>query len=271
MFNFKKTMTRMTAAAVLAFTASTANAAIINLGFSLDESGSVGSSNFALTRDALADALIAIPTSGDNQYRLAVTAFSSSSNQKQIIAPTIVTAANLATLQATLKGESYSGGLTDTAGAIDFLVSLFTPFSSDLTLFNITTDGSPNSQSATESSALAAYNAFVDGISFEAVGSGINSPSALANMARIAGLGTAGDAANGVVVANFASIPNASTTGFVIPVADFAGYSAAINAKIIQIVQDTGGGADVPAPSTLAMMSLVLLGFGARKVKYRRA
>lgn len=271
MFNFKKAMTRMTAAAVLAFTASTANAAIINLGFALDESGSVGSSNFVLTRDALADALIAIPTSGDNQYRLAVTAFSSSSNHKQIIGPTIVTAANLAGLQAALKLESYSSGSTDTAGAIDFLVSLFTPFSSDLTLFNITTDGSPNSQTGAENSALAAYNAFVDGISFEAVGSGINNQTALARMARIAGLGTAGDATNGVVVANMASIPNAATTGFVIPVSDFAGYSAAINAKIVQIVQDTGGGSNVPAPSTIAVMSLALLAFGARKVKHRRA
>ena len=189
----KRTLAAGLAVASLAIGATSASAAVINLGFSLDESGSVGSTNFNTTRDALADALAAIPTSGANQYRVAITTFSRSTNQNVVVQPTIVTAQNLATIQQTLKDETYTGGGTETDDAINLLANIFTPFKDDTTLFNITTDGAPGSQSATEAAALAAFNDFVDGISFEAVGSGIYRPSALANMARIAGLGTAGD------------------------------------------------------------------------------
>ncbi|MGJ8681672.1 VWA domain-containing protein [Paraglaciecola sp.] len=263
MIPLRKILTIIALGGTLLFGATSANSAIINLGFSLDESGSVGTSNFNTTRDALADALAVIPTTGGNQYRLAVTTFSSS--HTTVIAPTIVTAANIVGLQAQLVATSFSSGGTDTAGAINYLTSLFNPFITDLTLFNITTDGSPSSQGAAETAALNAHNSFVDGISFEAVGSGINNVSALNNMARIAGLGTAGDVNNGVVLSAGDSIPNAETTGFVIPVATFADYEAAINAKITQIVEDTGGSTDVPAPSSLALFAISLIALGLKR------
>jgi len=138
----------------------------------------------------------------------------------------------------------------------------------DTTLINITTDGVPNSQSGAETAALDANTAGVDGISFEAVGSGVSSTSALNNMARIAGFGTTGAASGGVVVSDITAIPNATTTGFVIPVSSFAAYDAAITAKIGQIVVDTGGGGTpptdpsvVPLPAGLPLMLGVIGAF----------
>jgi phosphohistidine swiveling domain-containing protein len=242
-------------------------AATIDLGFILDFSGSVADTDFANARDALATALGSIPTSGANEYRVAVTRFSSSSTT--IIPPTIVTAANIVSLQNTLRASSSATtGGTNLAGAITAMASLFSSTTGgfgDTTLINITTDGVPDSQSLAESAALAANTAGVDGISFEAVGGGVSSSSALANMARIAGLGTAGVASNGVVVSDLSAIPNATTTGFVIPVSSFAAYEAAITAKIGQIVDDTGGGTTdpsvVPLPAGLPLMLGVIGAF----------
>ncbi|MFC3120820.1 vWA domain-containing protein [Agaribacter flavus] len=254
MFKLKTLLRGVMGLACLVLSVTSANASVINLGFSLDESGSVGTTNFNTTRDALADALAVIPTTGAIEYRIAVTTFASGFTS--VIAPTIVTSSNLAALQAQLRATTFNGGGTNTAGAIDNLTSLFSAYSSDLTLFNITTDGSPNSQSAAENSALAAFNSFVDGISFEAVGSGITNATSLARMARIAGLGTSGVAADGVIVNDITAIPNAATTGFVIPVSDFAAYSAAITAKIGQIVTDTGGADPVPSPHIFLLFGL---------------
>jgi len=244
-----------------------AQAATINLGFVLDGSGSVGSADFNTARTALSAALAQIPTSGVNEYRIAVTSYGSS--QFTVVAPTIVTAANIATIQAAVASATRDFGGTDTAGAITFMSNLFLSagaLASETTLINITTDGVPNSQSGAEAAALSARTAGVDGISFEAVGSGVSSASALNNMARIAGLGTTGLVTGGVVVTDLTAIPNATTTGFVIPVSSFAGYQAAITAKIGQIVIDTGGGGPtdpsvVPLPAGLPLMLGVIGAF----------
>jgi hypothetical protein len=194
------------------------------------------------------------------------------SSQFTVVAPTIVTAANIASIQTAVSNATRDFGGTDTAGAITYITNLFVNAGglSDTSLINITTDGVPNSQSAAETAALAARAAGIDGISFEAVGSAVgagpSSAAAQANMARIAGLGTAGIAANGVVVTDLTAIPNATTTGFVIPVSSFAGYQAAITAKIGQIVIDTGGGGTtdpsvVPLPAGLPLMLGVIGAF----------
>lgn len=237
----------------------------------LDRSGSVSGADYRTARDALANALSTIPMSGTTQYRIAVTRFSSST--VTIIPPTIVTAANIAGLQDIVRDSSGStGGGADTAGAIRDTFNLFANSATGLgarTLLNITTDGDPNDQTGAENAALAAFNAGLDGLSFEAVGSGVASSTAQGRMARIAGLGTAGDATNGVIVTDLTAIPNALTTGFVIPVSSFGVYEAAINAKIGQIVDDTQPNPNViPLPAGLP---LLLAGLGAFAVLRRRA
>ncbi|MBK5922477.1 hypothetical protein CCR90_01525 [Rhodovulum sulfidophilum] len=253
------------AAAVICilFGAGTASAAVIDLGFVLDGSGSLSSYDFDSATAALSAALSQIPTSGGNEYRVAVTSYGLSSYT--IVPPTVVTAANIASIQSTVLTAYKDGGGTDTAGAITYITDLFLDDGlGDTTLINITTDGTPNSQYLTENAALAANTAGVDGISLEAVGSGVSSPYALSNMARIAGLGTSGDADAGVIAADLDSLPNATETGFVIPVADFDAYGAAIEAKIDQVIDDTGV---VPLPAAMPMLlaGLGVFGFVRRR------
>jgi len=255
------TLRGATAAICIVFGAGTASAAVIDLGFVLDGSGSVTSYDFDSATAALSAALSKIPTSGDNEYRVAVTSYGSSSYT--VVPPTVVTAANIASIQSTVLTAYKDGGGTDTAGAITYITDLFLDDGlGDTTLINITTDGSPNSQS------LAANTAGIDGISLEAVGSGVSRPYALSNMARIAGLGTSGDADAGVIAADLDSLPNATETGFVIPVADFDAYGAAIEAKIDQVIDDTGGDTGVvPLPAAMPMLlaGLGVFGFVRRR------
>ncbi len=258
----------LVAAAGIAVMSATASfAAVIDLGFSLDGSGSVGSSNFNTVKTALSTALGSIPTDpAGNQYRVAVTQFGSSNST--IWGPMVVTAGNIGALQTAVSTATYqNGSSTQTASAINYLYNLFNNAGglSDLTMFNITTDGRPccqsNAQALAEAAALAAHNNGVDGISFEGVGSGLTATD-LANMAKLAGLGTAGNAANGMVV-DVNSIPNPLTTGFVIKVDDFADYEAAIAAKLQKVIT-----APVPLPAGLP---LLLVGIGAFGLVRRKA
>lgn len=259
-----------------------ASAAVIDLGFVLDGSGSVSTTNYNTARTALAQALGQIPTSGTNQYRIAVTSFGTSSGVN-VVLPTIVTSTNIAGIQSSVANATKAGGVTNTSGAISYMTSLFANDGGlgDTTLINITTDGaannsglnSTNSQLAAEVAALAAWNAGVDGISFEAVGSGVSSASAQNNMARIAGLGTSGLASAGVVLSAGDPIPNATTTGFVIPVSNFEAYSDAINAKIGQVIIDTGGGdpSVVPLPAGMPLMLGVIGAFAFMRRRQMQA
>ncbi|WP_299814441.1 VWA domain-containing protein [uncultured Jannaschia sp.] len=222
------------------------SAAVIDLGFSLDRSSSVGSIDYNSARTALSQALGSIPTSGDNQYRIAVTSFAGGSTT--IVAPTIVSDATLAGIQSDVANAPYSGGGTNIAGAISNLFGLFQSSADGLgatTLLNITTDGG-SSVTASKSVATAARTAGLDGLSFEAVGPGPR----LESLRQIAGLGTVGDEDNGVIVDLAAgdTIPDATATGFVVSVSDFDAYAGAIGTKINQVVDDTGGEVDNPTP-----------------------
>lgn len=260
----------MRAAAVGAFAltgslATSAQAALIDLGFSLDASSSVNTANFNIARAALANALSVIPTSGPNQYRVAVSTFAT--GFVEIVAPTILTAANVAAVQASVAAAVRTGGGTNTAGAITAMAAQFSSLPGGFgatTLLNITTDGSPNNQSAAVDAAVAAVAAGVDGISFEAVDN--PSDTTLNNMLAIA------RPLPSVLVTDLAAIPNATLSGFVIPVSTFEGYSAAITAKIGRIVDDTGGGTPViPLPAGLPLLLTGLAIFGGLRARRRAA
>ncbi len=241
---------------------SAANAATVDLGFALDASGSVGATNFATTRNGLAAALDLIPTSGVNDYRIAV--YSYASSPVQVVPPTVVTAANIAAIKTAVQNTTYTGGGTGTASVIAAMTAAFVGVGlGDTTLFNISTDGRPNSQAATQTAALAAHAAGVDGLSFEAIGRGTVSTSLQNAMLSIAFPGTP------VLVTDLSAIPDATTTGFVIPVNGFAAYEAAIGAKVQSIVDNTGGGPSVvPLPAGLP---LLLAGLGAFGILRRKS
>ena len=240
----------------------------IDLGFSIDGSGSINGSDFTLQTEGLAAAFANIPTSGDIEYRLAVTQFAGFGTTT-IIEPTIVSAANIAGLQSAVQGTFQSGGGTPLAAGITSLVDLFAADGGlgDTTLLNLSTDGAPNSQSASTTAVADALAAGVDGISFEAVG--------LANISFLQTLARPG--ASGVVVTDLDAIPDPTTQGFVIDVASFDDFGAAIDAKIGEIVIGTGGGGDpsvapIPLPAGLPLLLAGVLGlFGAGRLRRRAA
>ncbi|MEM8775692.1 MAG: VWA domain-containing protein [Pseudomonadota bacterium] len=262
--NLKKLLGATTAAAGLALGASAVSAATIDLGFALDESGSVATSDFNLSKQGLANALNQIPTSGPNQYRISVIAFDS--NARTIIAPTIVTAGNLAGLQAQINGIVNSQGGTDIAEAVDLLTANFVGVGLGAeTYLNVATDGG-SSANALALAAENSNNAGVDGLSFEAIG-----PANQSNLLRACYGGGAnsytdpgsGNTAAGCSLVNDPNnLPDATQEGFVLAVDNFMDFEGAIAAKVQSIVDDTGGGGPnvVPLP---AGMPLLLVGIGA--------
>lgn len=253
----------LAAALGLAFGSTGASAAVIDLGFALDESGSVGSGNFALTRTGLANALDNIPTSGTNQYRISVVSFDSSAIVQ--IPPTIVTAGNIASLKNDVLNIAYNGGGTAIHAAVNALTGAFQGAGglNSTSLFNIATDGG-SSDAALEAAVIAASAAGVDGISYEAIGQGANT-TLLSNNCY----GGTFDPLNPncTLVNDANNIPNATQQGFVLSVGTFAGFGDAIDKKIGRVVIDTGGQIPLPAGLPLLLTGLGVLGFARKKRK----
>jgi hypothetical protein len=237
-------------AAGLLFTADAARADIIDLGFLLDESGSIGSANYATITNGLASALDNIPTSGADQYRVGVVSFASSATT--LVSPTIVTASNIAGIKASITGDSFSSGGTNLSAGINQLVSDFGTLN-DSSLINISTDGAPNSQSASIAARNAALGAGWDSISAEFIGSTSSSGFSFLRDDIVApqpGLGTSDPTA----------LTDPLVQGFVLQIDSAADYAGAIDAKVQKIV-------DVPEPATLALVGAGLagVGFAARR------
>ena len=241
---------------------SMANAEIVNLGFAIDESGSVGSNGFALQIQGLAAALANIPTTGDIEYRIGVVAFSSGA--RTLIPPTIVTAANIGMLQTTLLNATFGGGGTAISAGLNLLVSDFNTAGAtaeETTLFNVTTDGL-SGLTADIAAAAAAIAAGVDSISAECI---IVCASELS--AGSQNLLSIVSPSPGVFVTDPANLPNPLQTAFVLQVGGFEDYADAIDAKIGLVVDVTSGVSDVPIPAALPLFisAIGAYGFAARR------
>lgn len=243
-------------------------AQITQLGFILDASGSVSSSNYNLLRNGLSDAIAALDTDGTVE----ITITSYSTNTMTVVAPTLLTAASLPGIQSAIMTHGKSNGVTDTAGAIRYTTNLMTGSAlfndPDLraSIINLATDGVPNtsglsaaaSQSAAEAAAVYAFGAGIDALSIEAIGSGVNSGSALNNMLKIAFPGPAQ-----LLAVNETNIPNPLGKSWVVPVSDFDALAPVLKAKVIASVKPP---VSVPDPSSLMLFALGLIGLGlARK------
>lgn len=274
MIRRKLTTTALGIAAGLSISA--AQAAVIDLGFVLDESGSITASDFALANNALASALEQVPVADDNTYRVGVVGFADTA--EVVVGPTLIEdESDLDGVQAQIRANTQLGGNllfeTNIALGLDTLVEAFSATGGlgDTSLINLTTDGLPNlgapdPQQASLASAGQAAAAGWDGLSVEAVGQAVNVPGALDFLAQLA------YPAPSQIVATGNPLPDPTATGFVVQVAGFEEYQEAIAAKVGEIVQEIeGGGGSTPAVIPLpAGMPLLLGGLAAIAVAARR-
>lgn len=242
--------------------AGASQAATIDLGFAIDESGSVSGSaasgELGLLREGLARALDRIPSVGapgnPNTYTVTVVRFASSASV--LVAKTAITDATRSDIQNTLRTAARISGGTNIAAAVSALTGAVCGIgtdtcTADTTLFNIATDGSGTSPvpSANPQAILAG----VDGISYEAIGGGA-SPATIATFAFPTPV---------VVINDAADLPNPINNGFVFAVNAFEDFEDAIGAKVGRIVIDTGGGGDTNVVPLPAAGWMLLSGLGA--------
>ncbi len=127
----------------MGFGSSFIQASVIDLGFALDSSMSVGAENWNLQVNGFADALDEV--SIDGRYRVTFVGFSD--NASTIVGPTIIDSQSaLDDVKNTLRSTAYVGGYTNTSAAIDQIMNEWTAagFNADDTQYiNIATDGNP--------------------------------------------------------------------------------------------------------------------------------
>ena len=233
-----------------------ARAAVIDLGFALDKSGSIafggdcgGVGCYKLAKEALANALGTIPTGGTDQYRVGVVSFDGSADT--VVAPTIVTAASIGAIQAAINSDNFDAGGTAIHAGIDKLVADFDAAPgglNSLALMNVVTDGQ-SSQSALLASSADAFDAGWTGLSFECVGSDCD-PGDLADASF--------PNSPGDIIASGGAVPDPITQGFVLQVVSFdTDFEAALTSKIQAIVKPPA----VPVPAAVWLFGTALIGF----------
>ena len=241
-------------AAAIALGAAPASAAVIQLGFILDRSGSIGSGNWTTIVNGLSSAVnTLIPVGGANTYEISVVTFSSAATIN-INSYTVNTIADRSALAGLIAAIPFSGGgtnfapaftamqtaLTDAVGTNGFVVA----GSNSKSYVNFATDGAEGDPVAGVAARNALIAAGVDNISIEGIGSGVDA-------AGLQGSYCYPQACDTTSPYNF------DTQGFYIGVSDAAGYAAAIGNKI-QVVTQT----DVPEPTSFAVLGVSLLGLG---------
>ena len=257
---FKKIFTA--GAFAMGLAASSAVADVIDLGFAIDESGSVSGSattgELGIIRQGLANALDLIPSVGatgnPNTYTVTIVRFASSASV--LVSKTVINDANRAAIQNTLLTAGRISGGTNINAAVSALTSAVCGIgtdtcSADTTLFNVATDGSGSSP-VTGGANAEAMTAGVDGISYETIGGGVSPQFLVDNNWAYP--------TTPVLVTDPANLPDPTTTGFVLAVDSFDDFEDAIASKVTNVVDSTGGGGPsvVPLP---AGMPLILSGF----------
>lgn len=267
-----KALSALATSLLLSLSASSAWGVVVTqLGFALDESGSMSSSEYTMMKNGLSSALAALPQDGTVE----ITVVSFSTNVTTLVSPTVLTAASLGTIQAQIAADSFSDGYTNTAAAIERLRILMTGSThfaaASHSFINIATDGEPTAgafcdgfwllvcigtyyddQQAAVRRAQQAAAAGIDTISFEAIGSNSTTNSAMLQIALAGSNGKPGS----ILPSNPTTIPYPGTETFVAPVTTFSNFASVIEAKVIASVTP------VPAPAPSALLAIGLLALG---------
>ena len=231
----------------IAVAAPAANAGVIQLGFILDRSGSIGSGNWTTIVNGLSSAINTIvPT--DSSYEVSVVSFGSTASidVNHILIDSVASRTAVANAISSI---GFTGGGTNMTDAFNTMATALTgsALMFDNTYVNLATDGVPNNQTT----AVAARNALisganVDNLSIEAIGGGVNA-SFLQNSICYPGPCT---------IAPTFSFPG---NGFYIPVANAEEYATAIANKVAIVTNQ------VPEPGMMIILGLGIAGIAMRR------
>lgn len=221
-----------------------ANAGVIQLGFILDESGSIGSSNWNIIRQGLANAVDLIPIGGADTYEVSVVSFGSNATVRHsnVLLDSI---ADRDLLSNQIETYNYNGGSTNFAAAFNAMRNVLnnTIANADFSYVNFATDGQQNVGGTGVNERNQLIAAGVDNISIEGIGGGVDANDLRNNFCYPQPCDT--------------TVPfNFPTQGFYIGVANAQAYADALQNKVRVV---TG---QVPEPGTVALLSVALLGMG---------
>ncbi len=244
----KKLLTTLAALGLsmnLAMAPMAANADVIQLGFILDESGSIGSSNWNIIRQGLANAVDLIPVGGADTYEVSVVTFGTNATIRHSNVLIDSIAARDA-LSDAIETYSYTGGNTNFAAAFNAMRNVLgnTIGTAAFSYVNFATDGQQNTggTGVAERNQLIALG--IDNISIEGIGSGVDAADLQNNFCYPGPCDT---------TAPF----DFPTQGFYIGVANAQAYADALQTKIRVVT-----GQPIPEPGTIALLSVALLGMG---------
>ncbi|MBB5204267.1 hypothetical protein HNQ51_001581 [Inhella inkyongensis] len=232
-------------AATLLFS-SAAAAGPTQLGFILDRSGSIGSGNWSIIVNGLANAVnTLLPANGTYEVSVVTFASSATANIQNFL---VTDVASRTALANQIAGLTFSGGGTNFSAAFSTMNTVLgnTIQNADKSYINFATDGISSTDGKPARDAAIAMG--VDNISIEGIGGGVDKTYLMNNICYP---GPCDDT----------SPYNFPNQGFYIGVADAQAYAAAIGNKLRTV---TG---QIPEPATLALTSLALLGIGALRRK----
>ena len=234
------------------------------LGFLIDDSGSISGADFTTMKTGYANALAALPVDGS----IEVTIYLFSSTAKEVLAPKVISSvADRNAVVAAINDMNQRNGSTATGAGITAISNAMlgsANFNKSLnSMINIATDGEPNvpssgAQTAAINAATTARNGGIDALTAEGIGANLNDLGFLQDMVFNPTKGPCNNC--GKVLTNIADLTNPMIGDpWVLEIKKYADFEAAIKAKV-QVSTS-----EVPEPGVLMLLAVGLIGLGVAR------